>query len=118
MESTTTYRTDRETDLLGWRLKVGEDNHGQHKWVYLPEGPAREEWPQSKGDKHALGLEMVNEAKFSDKDCQLINQDMPDLPEPRTYLDAARNGLTFYKELQAEDGHFATEYGGGCLYHF
>ena len=28
-------------------------------------------------------------------------------------MEAARNGLTFYKELQSPDGHFATEYGGG-----
>lgn len=41
-------------------------------------------------------------------------QDMPSLPRPDTPLEAARNGLKFYKELQAEDGHFATEYGGGC----
>lgn len=47
------------TDLLGWRLKIGEDNHGQHKWVYLPKGPAREAWPQTKMDKYAIGLEMV-----------------------------------------------------------
>lgn len=47
------------TDLLGWRLKIGEDNHGQHKWVYLPDGPAREAWPQTKMDKYAIGLEMV-----------------------------------------------------------
>lgn len=52
--------TPPTTDLLGWRLKVGEDNHGQHKWVYLPEGEAREAWPQSKMDKYAVGLEMVS----------------------------------------------------------
>lgn len=27
-------------------------------------------------------------------------------------MDAARNGLRFYRELQSEDGHWATEYGG------
>lgn len=37
---------------------------------------------------------------------------MPDLPHPETPMEAARNGLAFYKELQADDGHFATEYGG------
>ncbi|ORY28503.1 terpenoid cyclases/protein prenyltransferase alpha-alpha toroid [Naematelia encephala] len=84
------------TDLLGWRLKVSEDSHGQHKWIYLPPGPAREAWPQTKVDKYSLGLEL----------------DSPDQPEPKTPLDAARNGLKFYKELQSEDGHFATEYGG------
>lgn len=57
--SSSSYRTSRETDLKGWRLKVGEDNHGQHKWVYLPEGAAREASPQTKADKYAIGLEMV-----------------------------------------------------------
>lgn len=49
------------TDLLGWRLKVGEDSHGQHKWVYLPGGPARDTWPQSKVDKYAIGLDIVRQ---------------------------------------------------------
>jgi hypothetical protein len=57
------YRPVR-TDLLGWRLKVGEDNHGQHKWVYLPEGEARDAWPQSKEDKYWLGLDLVNLTHF------------------------------------------------------
>ena len=42
-------------------------------------------------------------------------QDMPDLKPPVTFMDGARNGLTFYKELQSDDGHFATEYGGERL---
>ena len=29
-----------------------------------------------------------------------------------TPLEAAQNGLEFYKLLQTEDGHFAGEYGG------
>jgi hypothetical protein len=45
--------------LAGWRIKVGEDNHGQHKWLYLPEGPARDAWPQTMEDKYWLGLEVV-----------------------------------------------------------
>jgi len=47
------------TDPEGWRLKIGEDSHGQQKWVYLPEGPARETWPQAKVDRYALGLDVV-----------------------------------------------------------
>jgi len=39
----------------------------------------------------------------------------PELQPPTTPLEAARNGTTFYKELQSEDGHFATEYGGGPI---
>jgi lanosterol synthase len=121
------YKMPR-TDLLGWRLKVGEDNHGQHKWVYLPEGPARKEWPQTTMDKYAIGLETVrlftrvsstSERRFTEANLPGrrsisadVTQNLPDLPKANTPLEAARNGLTFYKELQADDGHFATEYGG------
>ena len=49
-----------QTDYAGWRLKVGEDSHGQHKWVYLPEGEARDAWPQNKVDKYWLGLDVVS----------------------------------------------------------
>jgi hypothetical protein len=55
---TASYQPER-TDLAGWRIKVGEDNHGQHKWLYLPEGPARDAWPQTMEDKYWLGLEVV-----------------------------------------------------------
>ena len=34
------------------------------------------------------------------------------MPKPSTPLEAARNGYTFYKHLQANDGHWAGEYGG------
>jgi lanosterol synthase len=30
-------------------------------------------------------------------------------------LEAAQNGLSFYKLLQTEDGHFAGEYGGPLI---
>ena len=52
------------TDLLGWRLVVGEDSHGQQKWVYLPPGPARDEWKQTKEAKYWLGLGMVCSAVY------------------------------------------------------
>lgn len=77
---------------------VGEDSHGQQKWVYLPPGPARDEWKQCKVAKYALGLEVG----------------APKLKTTKTPMDAARNGFSFYKQLQSSDGHFATEYGGGC----
>ncbi|WVR06302.1 hypothetical protein IAU60_003332 [Kwoniella sp. DSM 27419] len=84
------------TDLAGWRLKVGEDSHGQHKWVYLRDGKEREAWPQINVEKYWLGLDM----------------DVSDQPEAKTPYEAARNGFEFYKQLQSADGHFATEYGG------
>ena len=49
----------QQTDYAGWRLRVSEDSHGQHKWAYLPEGQAREAWPQNKVDKYWLGLDVV-----------------------------------------------------------
>jgi len=48
-----------KTDPLGWRLKVSEDHHGQHKWVYLPAGPERDAWPQNKVDKYWTGMDVV-----------------------------------------------------------
>jgi len=53
------HNLDR-TDLAGWRLQIGEDSHGQQKWVYLPEGPARDAWPQNKVDRYWIGLNIVN----------------------------------------------------------
>jgi len=84
------------SDPLGWRLIVSEDAHGQQKWVYLPEGQAREDWKQDKVAKYALGLDVGS----------------PKLAKAKTPMDGARNGFKFYKQLQSSDGHFATEYGG------
>lgn len=47
------------TDPDGWRLKVSEDSHGQHKWVYLQPGPQRDAWPQNTVDRYSQGLETV-----------------------------------------------------------
>jgi hypothetical protein len=35
-----------------------------------------------------------------------------DLPKAQTAHEGALNGVTFYAELQAEDGHWAGDYGG------
>ncbi|WOO77353.1 Lanosterol synthase [Vanrija pseudolonga] len=90
------YADSFRTDPAGWRLKVSEDSHGQHKWVYLPPGAARDAWPQAHVDVYSMGLETG----------------LPDQPKAKTPLEAARNGLNFYRALQSEDGHWATEYGG------
>jgi lanosterol synthase len=100
----------QQTDPFGWRLKVSEDAHGQHKWVYLPPGPARDAWPQNKIDKYWTGMEMVSCLVY--RPSADSRQNAPTLDTPKTALDAARNGLSFYKQLQSDDGHFATEYGG------
>jgi hypothetical protein len=49
-----------KTDPAGWRLKVSEDSHGQHKWVYLPPG-LPETWPQNAVDKYCQGVDPVSE---------------------------------------------------------
>lgn len=39
-------------------------------------------------------------------------QESAPLPKARDPLSAARNGFTFFRSLQAEDGHWPGEYGG------
>lgn len=34
------------------------------------------------------------------------------MPAVKTPLDAARNGLEFYRQIQSKDGHWSSEYGG------
>lgn len=37
---------------------------------------------------------------------------MSDSPAARTAVDTALKGMSFYSHLQAEDGHWAGDYGG------
>jgi lanosterol synthase len=37
---------------------------------------------------------------------------LPELPKATTPLEAAKNGYTFYKNLQANDGHWPGNYDG------
>ncbi len=120
-----------QTDPLGWRLLVGQDSHGQHKWVYLPVGDKRrEKWKQDREEKYWLGIDVVSVAldvaltmlcqrpKRDDLTLMemmiLIQQDAPTLPKAKTPLEAARNGFSFYKLLQSSDGHWSGAYGGDC----
>ena len=82
------------TDYSRWRLRSSED--GRHTWHYLKTDAECEAWPQTEIDRYWLGLPVG----------------LPDLPEPKDALDAARNGFEFYKHLQDADGHWAGEYGG------
>lgn len=82
------------TDYARWRLRVSED--GRHTWHYLNTDEECRAWPQTDLDKYWLGLPL----------------NLPPLPEPEDALAAARNGYTFYKRLQAKDGHWPGEYGG------
>ncbi|KAI0319638.1 terpene synthase [Amylostereum chailletii] len=82
------------TDYSRWRMRDTHD--GAHLWDYLRNDHELAARPQPDADKYWLGLDL----------------NLPALPKPSTPLDAARNGYTFYKHLQANDGHWAGEYGG------
>lgn len=82
------------TDYSRWRLECTDD--GDHIWHYLHDDQQCADWPQSDIDKYWLGLPL----------------DAPPLPKPTDALEAARNGYSFYKRLQAHDGHWPGEYGG------
>ncbi|KAF3941061.1 hypothetical protein ABW19_dt0204546 [Dactylella cylindrospora] len=80
------------TDYSRWRLK---DDHGRQTWHYLSEEEAKK-WKQSTADKYFLGLDT----------------EQPKLPTPKTPLDVARNGLTFFSKLQLPGGNWACDYSG------
>ncbi|CAG5120086.1 unnamed protein product, partial [Candidula unifasciata] len=40
------------------------------------------------------------------------SEEAPELPKAENVPDAAKNGMSFYTKLQAEDGHWAGDYGG------
>ncbi|XP_039078069.1 lanosterol synthase isoform X2 [Hyaena hyaena] len=88
------YRTEPATDLSRWRLR---SERGRQTWTYFPEGkdPGRE---QTGLEAHSLGLDTTSYFK--------------DLPKAYTAREGALNGMTFYVGLQAEDGHWAGDYGG------
>ncbi|KAI0044521.1 terpene synthase [Auriscalpium vulgare] len=82
------------TDYSRWRLQDTDD--GSHIWDYLETDEELVSRPLTNADKYWLGIPL----------------NFPTLPTPHTPFDAARNGYTFYKQLQANDGHWAGEYGG------
>ncbi|KFA60958.1 hypothetical protein S40285_02740 [Stachybotrys chlorohalonatus IBT 40285] len=86
-------KLEATTDKTRWRMK---DTKGCHTWHYLEDDQAAKEWPQSYADKWYLQLPMG----------------LPDLPPPKSSLEAAKNGLTFYEKLQLPSGHWGCEYGG------
>ncbi|XP_055874418.1 lanosterol synthase-like isoform X1 [Biomphalaria glabrata] len=88
------YKTKPATDLTRWRLSNVE---GRQTWQYFEKV---EETPREQTllEKHSLGLDTSAEA--------------PDLPKAEKAQDAALNGMKFYSKLQAEDGHWAGDYGG------
>ncbi|XP_043988666.1 lanosterol synthase [Gambusia affinis] len=88
------FRTEPATDLSRWRLRNEE---GRQTWSYVDdqEPPSRE---QTMLEAHSLGLD--------------ISRFVSDSSASETALDAAVKGMNFYRRLQAEDGHWAGDYGG------
>ncbi|KAI0060948.1 terpene synthase [Artomyces pyxidatus] len=82
------------TDYTRWRLRDTDD--GSHIWDWLQTDEECATRPMTEADKYWLGIPL----------------NYPPLPTPHTPIEAARNGYTFYKNLQANDGHWAGEYGG------
>ncbi|RUS16602.1 terpenoid cyclases/protein prenyltransferase alpha-alpha toroid [Endogone sp. FLAS-F59071] len=81
------------SNLSRWRLKV---EHGAQTWHYLGTDEELKEWPQTKADKYSIGVPF----------------DSPVFPKPQKPLESARIGYEYYKQLQTEDGHWVSEYGG------
>ncbi|KAJ5199279.1 Prenyltransferase/squalene oxidase [Penicillium cf. griseofulvum] len=84
---------DLKTDYSRWRLV---DEEGRQTWRYLESDEENQKWPQSIADKYHLGMPTG----------------LPELPEAKTPLKAAENGLSFFSHLQLEPGNWACEYGG------
>ncbi|XP_045857691.1 lanosterol synthase [Meles meles] len=88
------HKTEPATDLRRWRLR---SELGRQTWTYL----AQEEEP-GRGptalEAHSLGLDPGSHFAA--------------LPRADTARAAALNGVVFYVGLQAEDGHWAGDYGG------
>ncbi|XP_062972140.1 lanosterol synthase [Elgaria multicarinata webbii] len=84
------YKTEPATNLTCWRLSNEE---GRQRWQYLADD--RE---PSGLEAHSLGLD--------------TSKIFPVLPKACTAQEAAINGVSFYSGLQAEDGHWAGDYGG------
>ncbi|XP_033842260.2 lanosterol synthase [Periophthalmus magnuspinnatus] len=84
------YKTEALTDLTRWRLENAE---GRQTWRF-----SHEEEEQSALEAHSLGLDT---SKF-----------VPASAPALTAADSALKGMNFYKHLQAEDGHWAGDYGG------
>uniref|UniRef100_A0A8C6XSK6 Terpene cyclase/mutase family member n=1 Tax=Naja naja TaxID=35670 RepID=A0A8C6XSK6_NAJNA len=88
------YKTEPATDLTRWRLSNEE---GRQQWQYVADGEGAER-EQTVLEAHSLGLDTTKV--------------LPILPTACTAEEAALNGMKFFSGLQAEDGHWAGDYGG------
>ncbi|KAH3669115.1 hypothetical protein WICMUC_005079 [Wickerhamomyces mucosus] len=85
----------QRTDPSRWRLHTTE--LGAQNWTYIEDDDQLEPNPQSLYVKFLLKTDDFNP---------------PILPEVKTPFDAAKNGATFFKELQEECGTFPVQYKG------
>ncbi|XP_037254423.1 lanosterol synthase [Falco rusticolus] len=89
------------TALPAWRLRC---EGGRQRWRYLGDGDGEdgeaggERRAQTTLEEHSLGLD--------------TGRALRPLPAAGTAREAARKGMRFYAALQAEDGHWAGDYGG------
>ncbi|KAM4669951.1 lanosterol synthase isoform 2-T2 [Amazona ochrocephala] len=90
-------RSAPATALPDWRLRC---EGGRQRWHYLGDGDGDggERRAQTLLEEHSLGLDTVEALTAS--------------PVAGTAREAARKGMRFYAALQAEDGHWAGDYGG------
>uniref|UniRef100_A0A8D3BY98 Terpene cyclase/mutase family member n=1 Tax=Scophthalmus maximus TaxID=52904 RepID=A0A8D3BY98_SCOMX len=88
------YRTEPATDLSRWRLTNME---GRQTWRYVEEQETPDR-AQTMLEAHSLGID--------------TNTFVSDSPTAHTAVDVALKGMHFYSHLQAEDGHWAGDYGG------
>ncbi|XP_043916484.1 lanosterol synthase isoform X1 [Protopterus annectens] len=88
------YKTEPATDLTRWRLANVE---GRQTWQYFEDDETVER-EQNMLEAYSVGLDTGRFTK--------------DLPKAQVAREAAENGMKFYSALQAEDGHWAGDYGG------
>uniref|UniRef100_A0A8C9ZF82 Terpene cyclase/mutase family member n=1 Tax=Sander lucioperca TaxID=283035 RepID=A0A8C9ZF82_SANLU len=88
------YKTEPATDLSRWRLTNVE---GRQTWCYVEDQDTPDR-KQTMLEAHSLGLDTSTFVSGS--------------PAAHTAVDAALKGMLFYSHLQAEDGHWAGDYGG------
>ncbi|XP_075961813.1 lanosterol synthase [Anarhichas minor] len=91
------YKTEAATDLSSWRLSNVE---GRQTWCYVDDRDDRDtpDRAQTMLEAHSLGLDTSMFVSGSEA--------------AHTAVDAALKGMHFYSQLQAEDGHWAGDYGG------
>ncbi|KAK9468463.1 terpenoid cyclases/protein prenyltransferase alpha-alpha toroid [Lipomyces arxii] len=82
------------TDPERWRLN--SDKVGRLAWSYLKDDEEAKKRPQKPYERYVMGLETG----------------LPIFIKTTKPLDAALNGLRFYKEMQMEEGFWPCRYGG------